>query len=110
MLIAIGTYGETLGHVDGKGKGVYVVRCDDKSFHTAIPDEASADDNFFGTAQLGDLVKNPTYLAAHCEASDGQVVLYIVDERTNPGSVIAARLNEATGELTPLGSPVVPLV
>ena len=47
VVIVVGTYSEKLGHVDGKGAGLYVLRLDREKL-SVVPDEAA-----FGKAQLG---------------------------------------------------------
>lgn len=59
---------------------------------------------FIGKAQLGEHLRNATYLTSHRDAA-GRLTLYIVDEREDgPGSVLAARVEEASGELHLLSS------
>ena len=100
-LVFIGTYGEKLGHVDGKGKGVYALRFDRQRLNFA-PSQG-----FLGQAQLGSLCRNPTYLASHRDEGSGELHLYVVDEREDgAGTIVAARVDEATGELQPIGSPI----
>ena len=102
-MIVIGTYGEKLGHVDGKGKGLYVVRFDKEK--QAFSPAAGT----LGKPQLGNL-KNPTYLTAYRATPEASPVLYIVDERNDgAGTVSAATLDETTGKLTAIG-PAIPAV
>mmetsp|Transcript_23733 Transcript_23733/g.58989 ORF Transcript_23733/g.58989 Transcript_23733/m.58989 type:complete len:453 (+) Transcript_23733:51-1409(+) len=100
-LIIVGTYGEKLGHVDGKGKGLYVMKFDaeNKGF---MPSSG-----FIGAPQLGGL-KNPSYLTSYRDEASGALQIYIVDESSDgPGTVSAATVDEETGELKALG-PAVP--
>lgn len=98
--IVVGTYGEKLGHVHGKGKGLYVLKYErDTGF--------APSSDFIGTPQLSNL-KNPTFLTSHRDEASGELHLYIVDERNDgAGSVNAAKIDETTGELTQL-APSVP--
>eukprot|EP00978_Attheya_sp_CCMP212_P016697 scaffold43964_cov53-Attheya_sp.AAC.1 len=105
-LLFVGTYGEKLGHVDGKGEGVYVLSYEESSRRLVY------ESPFFGRSQLG--VKdggpllNPTYLCSY-RGDDGDLFLYIVDERCHGdvgGFVMSARVNEETGELTQHGNIV----
>ena len=61
--VVVGTYTERLGHVDGKGRGMYVFRVDEAtgslSYEHCIPDE-----------------RNPTYM---CVSASGET-MYVVDE------------------------------
>ena len=101
MYIYCGTYGEKLGHVSGKGSGVYVIDIDASTLTLSEP---PADGSFLGKPQLSTLT-NPTFITSYRESD--ALYLYIVDERYNgPGAVYAAKVNEATAELTLLGSPV----
>lgn len=74
------------------------------------PDASDASDGWLRrarTSQACTFVRNATYLAAHRDESTSELHLYICDEREDgPGSVLAATVDEATGELTPLGSPI----
>ena len=108
MLIVVGTYSETLGHVTGKGDGLYVLDVDDETLTL----KSTAANTFFGRPQLGPSsgrlgLANPTYLIAHESkgAKDAaSVVIYVVDEREDhPGTLRALTLNKRTGELSPLG-------
>ena len=100
-LVVVGTYGEKLGHVDGKGKGVYVLKFDHAKMDFVEPT------GLFGAPQLSHL-KNPTYLARYRSSPEGPCVLYIVDECCDgAGSVTAASIDEETGEIKALG-PAIP--
>ncbi len=97
-LVICGTYGEKLGHVHGKGKGLYVLKFDRASL-TFSED--------FGEPQLGDVFKNPSYVTAYRDTAAGRLDVYVVDESHNDaGAVAALILNESTGELTCNGEPV----
>jgi 6-phosphogluconolactonase len=101
QLIIVGTYSEKLGHVEGKGKGLYVVRFNREAL-SLVPDEAQ-----FGKAQHGAALKNPTYIAAHRDAVSGALHAYVCDEgQLSVGSLSAYLVNESTGELTQLGAAV----
>ena len=101
-LLFVGTYGEKLGHVDGKGKGLYVLRFS----HSTLSLTDGNDDALMGKPQLGTQIKNSTYMVAH-RGANSELTLYIVDERNDgPGAVNAARVNESTGELQLLGDAV----
>ena len=102
-LIVVGVYGEKLGHVDGKGKGLYVLKFDHDQQAFA------PSDGLFGEPQLGAIVRNPTFLTVD-RINGGAPIIYIVDERNDSaGSVVAATLDEVTGELKALG-PNIPAV
>jgi len=116
MLIVVGTYSEKLGHVTGKGDGLYVLDVDDETLTVKTDDSTM----FFGKPQLGPSsgpqgLANPTYLIAHQPKfnkgaagtrhnNNDRVVIYVVDERgDHPGTLRALTLNKETGELSPLG-------
>ena len=116
MLIVVGTYSEKLGHVTGKGDGLYVLDVDGETLTLKSNEEhdTAANTFFFGRSQhqlgpssgrLG--LANPTYLIAHEPkgVKDAvSVVIYAVDEREDhPGTIRALTLNKRTGELSPLG-------
>jgi len=113
MLIVVGTYSEKLGHVAGKGDGLYVLDVDDETLTLkSHRHETTTTTTFFGRPQLGPCssgrhgLANPTYLVAHepKDTSDGKVVIYAVDEREDhPGTLRALTLDKRTGELSPLG-------
>ena len=114
MLIVVGTYSEQLGHVTGKGDGLYVLELDDETLtlKSNVEHDTAANTFFFGRPQLGPAsgrlgLANPTYLIAHEPkgAKDAtSVVIYVVDEREDhPGTLRALTLNKRTGELSPLG-------
>eukprot|EP00928_Gymnodinium_smaydae_P089628 TRINITY_DN7355_c0_g1_i1.p1 TRINITY_DN7355_c0_g1~~TRINITY_DN7355_c0_g1_i1.p1 ORF type:complete len:423 (+),score=62.63 TRINITY_DN7355_c0_g1_i1:85-1353(+) len=107
MLVFVGTYGEKLGHVDGKGKGVYVLELDATSLSLA---SESGGKGFLNKAQLGgcECLLNPTYLVSHRDVASGALQLYVVDERYDGsgGIVAAVGVNEESAELTLLGPPV----
>ena len=99
-LIVVGTYGEKLGHVDGKGSGLYVLKYD----HEA---QALAEfTGLIGQPQLSHL-RNPTYLTSYRSSDQAPPILYIVDERNDSaGTVSAASVDLQTGELKALGPSV----
>jgi len=114
MLILVGTYSEKLGHVSGKGSGLYVLDVDDETLK--VRDDSSTIET---KAQLGPDtstagghagMRNPTYLIAHDDGNnsdDKKVQIYVVDERGDgPGSLRALTLDKSTGKLSPLGSPL----
>ena len=97
--LLVGTYGEKLGHVDGKGKGVYAVRFDRETL-SLVPFTPTAG---LTTPQLGGAsgLVNPTWLTS---CGDGKV-LYICDERGDgPGNLAAVSVDAATGALALLNS------
>ena len=101
-LVVFGTYGEKLGHVDGKGEGLYVLKYD----HNAKQFAPST--GLLGKPQLSHLYKNPTYLTCYRGSDSSAPTLYVVDEREDaPGTVSCLSIDEATGELKPLG-PTIP--
>ena len=61
MYIYCGTYGEKLGHVSGKGSGVYVIDIDATTLTVSEP---AADGSFLGKPQLSTLT-NPTYITSY---------------------------------------------
>ena len=100
-MLLVGTYSQKLGHVDGKGNGVYALRFNRETM------SIEPDREFFGKAQL-DLV-NPTYIVAHRASADAPLFAYVCDEgqlAETPGSLSAVRVDEATGELHKLGASV----
>jgi 6-phosphogluconolactonase (cycloisomerase 2 family) len=101
LLVFVGTYGEKLGHVEGKGEGVYVLRFD------PITETFAAPSGLIGKAQLRGLT-NPTYLCTHRDPTTCELHLYVVDEKYGDagGTVVAARVDEDTGELQELSRPV----
>jgi 6-phosphogluconolactonase len=104
--IFVGTYGEKLGHVDGKGKGVYVLRFDTETLRLVWP----ASMPLLGQPQLDSGMRegwNSTWLTTH-RHGDGRLLLYVCDEAYGGegGSVLAASVDEATAELVALGPPV----
>ena len=113
MLLVVGTYSEKLGHVAGKGDGLYVLNIDDETL--TIKTEEDQDDSsssatpFFGKPQLGPSsgpqgLANPTYLIAHGSNETESTVIYVVDEREDhPGTLRALNLDKETGKLSPLG-------
>lgn len=96
LLLLVGTYGETLPHVDGKGEGVYAILLDRRSL-TPLRGP------FDGVAQLLS-ARNPTWITSWRDET-GRLVAYVADERTDEGLLFAACVDEATGELTQLGAP-----
>ena len=58
-LLVVGTYSQKLGHVHGKGKGLYVLRLDGKSLSVG---SVEPEESLFGRPQLGLLMANPTYM------------------------------------------------
>ena len=102
----VGTYSESLGHVDGKGKGVYALRFDRKGLSIVSSDG----DSFVGKPQLGGIggLTNPTFIASYRDTTSSVLYLYIVDEAhtTGPGTISAVRVNEQTFELTKIGPSV----
>lgn len=106
MLLVVGTYSEKLGHVTGKGDGLYVLNIDDGTLTICKTDQEGG---VFGKPQLGPSsgpqgMANPTYLIAHGSKETGSTVLYVVDEREDhPGTLRALALDKETGELSPLG-------
>ena len=106
-LVIIGTYGEKLGHVHGKGSGVYVLQFDHALESFTKSSSAKSSKYFLGKPQLSEL-KNPTYLTSYRRSEEDDHVLYVVDERYDTaGTVSAATVNTETGELSALG-PVIP--
>ena len=110
MLLVVGTYSEKLGHVTGKGDGLYVLTIDDTlTIKTEDQEESSSSATFFGKPQLGPSsgpqgLANPTYLIAHGSKDNKRTVIYVVDEREDhPGTLRALTLDKETGELSPLG-------
>lgn len=96
-LVVISTYGEKLGHVNGKGKGLYVLKFDRSSL-------AFTED--FGKAQLGDVFKNPSYVTVYRDSVADRLDVYVVEEsHSDAGFVAALTLNESTGELACNGEP-----
>lgn len=104
--LILGTYGEALDHVTGRGSGLYVLRFDRPCLTLLQPPAGS----FFNRPQLGGeggIFRNPTYLSETARTTSGELVLYVVDERVDaPGVVGAVRVDEATGELRQLGGLV----
>ena len=97
QLVVCGTYGEKLGHVNGKGKGLYVLKFDRSSL-------AFTED--FGKAQLGDVFKNPSYVTVYRDSVADRLDVYVVEEsHSDAGFVAALTLNESTGELACNGEP-----
>ena len=111
MLLVVGTYSEKLGHVTGKGDGLYVLNIDNETLtiKTEDQEESSSSATFFGKPQLGPSsgpqgLANPTYLIAHGSKDNKSTVIYVVDEREDhPGTLRALTLDKETGELSPLG-------
>eukprot|EP00966_Prymnesium_polylepis_P030139 700724-Prymnesium_polylepis.1 len=111
-LLLVGTYGEKLGHVDGKGQGVYVLLLDRQSIRLVSgPPELAAPVPLLGVPQLGgaDGMLNPTYIETYRAEPGAPLNVYIVDERYAPaedGCLWAAVLDETTAALTKLGTHV----
>ena len=107
MLLLVGTYSEALGHVNGKGSGVYVFDVGGIGLGPPPPSPPlAAPPSLFGRAQLGGPagLRNPTYLTSWRCPTTGEVHVYAVDERVDgPGTVSAHRLHRDTGRLEPLG-------
>jgi len=101
QFLVVGSYTEKLGHVDGKGKGLYVLKFD----HAKQTFAASA--GLLGKPQLSSL-QNPTYLTSYRSTPSSTPSIYIVEESNDSaGFVSAATLDEETGELKALG-PAIP--
>ena len=64
LLVLVGTYGEKLGHVDGKGEGVYALLLDRT---TLAPHVAAAASPYHAKPQLGEAVGGETQWAVWCE-------------------------------------------
>ena len=105
-LLFVGTYGEKLGHVDGKGKGIYVLRFDRETL--SIQADTQRLRPFFGQPQLGGAegFTNPTFLTTFRNAQ-GRLDLYVAEESHSAAGFIAAvAVDEATGELRRKGEAV----
>lgn len=113
MLLLVGTYSEKLGHVAGKGSGIYVLDVDDESLKAKDSTPHPLLTSMFGKPQLGpdapNGMRNPTYLIAHTPSNTDEkaaVQIYVVDEREDcPGTLRALHLHKSTGRLSPNGRP-----
>ena len=105
LLVLVGTYGEKLGHVDGKGEGVYALLLDRA---TLAPHVSAATSPYHAKPQLGEAAggaRNPSWVTAYRDGADGPLCAYVADE-VDESTLLAARVDEATGQLTQLGQPV----
>jgi fructose-bisphosphate aldolase class I len=93
--VVVGTYGEKLGHVDGKGRGLYVFRRDPSAPGALVPVPPN------GSPALPlDVFANPTYLCHHA-GPEGRHFLYVVDERYDRnGTLTAVAFDAVTGACT----------
>jgi len=98
LLVLVGTYGEKLPHVHGKGEGVYALLLDRRQL-------TPLGGRFHGVGQLR-AARNPSWVTSWRDGTTGQLYCYVADERTDTGLIFAAHVNETTGELTQLGAPV----
>jgi 6-phosphogluconolactonase len=100
--VIVGTYGQKLGHVDGRAEGCYVLQLNADGSLSHVPGADGSHTQLNHKTHETELcMKNLTY-ATHRLLADGTTcVVYFASEGCDTlGSVVAAYLDRETGQLT----------